>query len=301
MSIALNKKRLLVCIFLFLGHIIIPGLLWAGEQIVHLDDTSDLVSQGSGRERAMLVAVVRESAKVLPGDLDSAREKALAEFIQPRYQELILSYSRLGGGSSQEQIWQIQINTDALIKLLKELGVYYTVNNSLTYRLELINHGGSGQERISDLELLSGCTQGNVQHPLFKIQTTSDGKLQGILEGQRNKWTASGDNVEELWWSLWARYFSSSEEIRSFVQEVLVHIKGWSTLSAISGFSRQLTNWPQVVDQSSLVSLRGDSYGLHGWWKVITPQSRALHKRLEEFSRSRDLDLKVQKQSEDKG
>ncbi|MFP4049199.1 MAG: hypothetical protein ACLFT8_04555, partial [Desulfovermiculus sp.] len=200
-----------------------------------------------------------------------------------------------------EQIWKVQVNTDEVIKLLKELGVYYTVNNSLTYRLELINHGGSRQDRISDLELLSGCTQGNVQHPLFKIQTTSDGKLQGILEGQRNKWTASGDNVEELWWSLWARYFSSSEEIRSFVQEVLVRIKGWSTLSAISGFSRQLTNWPQVVDQSSLVSLRGDSYGLHGWWKVITPQSRALHKRLEEFSRSRDLDLKVQKQSEDKG
>lgn len=298
MNIALSKKRLLFCFFLLWGYTLIPGLLWAGEQIVHLDDSSDLVSRGTHREQAMLVAVVRESAKVLPGDLDPAREQVLAEFLQPRYQEYILSYSRLGGGSSQEQIWQVQVNTDAVIKLLKELGVYYTVNNSLTYRLEFVNYGG-GQGNISDLELLSGCIQGNVQYPVLKIQTTSDGQLRGLLEGQRNKWTATGNDVDELWWSLWARYFSSSEEIRSFVQVVDVHIKGWSTLSAISGFSRQLTNWPRVVDQSSLVSLRGDSDGLHGWWKVVTPQSSDLQKRLEEFTRSRGLDLKVQEGSED--
>lgn len=301
MSIALSKNWTLVCFFLFLGQILFPGLLWAGEQIVRLDDQPDIVARGSQREQAMLLAVVRESSKVLPGDLDPARKQILAEFIHPRYQEFILSYSRLGGGASQEQIWQVQVNTDALIKLLKELGVYYTVNKSLTYRLELINYGGSGQGSISDLELLSGCTQGNVQHPLLKIQSTSDGQLRGLLEGQRNKWTASGNNVDELWWSLWAKYFSSSEGIHSFVQEVDVHIKGWSTLSAISGFSRQLAKWPQVVDQSSLVSLRGASAELHGWWKVVTPQSSALQKRLEEFTRSRDLDMKVQEKSEDKG
>lgn len=293
MSIALSKERLLLCFCLFLGYTLIPGLLWAGEQIVRLDDASDLVARESGRERAMLVAVVRESAKVLPGDLDPAREQILAEFIQPRYEQFILSYSRLGGGSSQEHIWQVQVNTDALLKLLKDLGVYYTVNNFQTYRLELINYGG-GQANISDLELLSGCSQGNVQHPLLKIQTTSDGQLRGLLEGQSNKWTAAGDNVDELWRSLWARYFSSSEGIRSFVQEVEVHIKGWSTLSAISGFSRQLRNWPQVVDRACLISMRGESDGLNGWWRVVTPQSRDLQKRLEEFTQARGLDLKVQ-------
>ncbi|MFO7876215.1 MAG: hypothetical protein R6U55_06495 [Desulfovermiculus sp.] len=301
MSNALSKKSILVCFFLLLGHMLIPGRLWAGEQIVRLDDQPDIVAQGTQREQAMLLAVVRESAKVLPGNLDPAREQILAEFIQPRYQQFILSYSRLGGGSSQEHIWQVQVNTEALINLLKELGVYYTVNKSLTYRLELINSGGSGQGNISDLELLTGCTQGNVQHPLLKIQTTSSGQLRGLLEGQKNKWTASGDNLDELWWALWAKYFSSSEGIRSFVQEVDVHIKGWSTLSAISGLSRQLANWPRVVDQSSLVSLRGDSAGLHGWWKVVTPQSRDLQKKLEEFTRSRDLSMKVQEKSEDKG
>jgi len=38
---------------------------------------------------------------------------------------------------------------------------------------------------------------------------------------------------------------------------------------------------------------------LHGWWKVVTPQSSDLQKRLEEFTRSRGLDLKVQEGSED--
>jgi|UPI0004862904 hypothetical protein len=257
------------------------GEVRAGEQIVRVKAGES----GSPRGQAMLEAVLREADTILPYSLGSDRKSGLARFLSSRHEEYVLSYSRQTDEQNQEQVWQVQINTQALASLLKDLGVYYTGQKRLGYRLEM---SGRGQGRIAQLEDLSGCVQQGVVYPVLKVQSGGD-RFRGVLETQTSTWTASRKSLDELWQALWSKYFSSSEGIRPFVHRVQVQIKGLSTVSAVSGCSRQLHDWHQAVAQADLVQIEIASGGLLGWWDVLTPEKDRLRSRLNAYTRVRGL------------
>ncbi|MDZ7759984.1 MAG: hypothetical protein U5L00_06980 [Desulfovermiculus sp.] len=267
---------------------------WAGEQIVAIDAQAEFGSMGSEREQAMLLAVIRESQAILPDRLDQTRKELLAEFMQARHEKYILSYSQLAGTNPQERMWQVQVNTKALTSLLKDLGVYYTIKDSLAYRLKLLSEDDRGRGRITELETLSGCTRDNVQFPELRVQSTSEGSWNGRLKSQDQTWTASQKNLDDLWVTLWSNFFSHPENILPFVQSLDIRIHGWSTISAISGFSKRIQSWTQMVDRVSLLQITGDSQGLHGRWQILTPKRDTLEERLDRYTQSRGLDWKLQ-------
>ncbi len=285
--------RDLICAAALTAMILVPLPAWAGEQIVGVKGQAGLELDGSQREQAMLVALVRESETVLPGSLAPARRDLLAGFLRGRHEKYILSYSQLAGSNPEERVWQIQVNTQALVALLKDLGIYYTFNNSLPYSLELVHQDDRGAKRIAELEMLSGLNRGNVQYPALRVQATSDGSWNGRLQNENQDWTANGKDVDDLWLALWSNFFSHPESIPTLVQSLDIRISGWSTISAISGFCQQLQSWPQLVDRSRLVQITGDSGGLHAHWQILTLQREQLKERLDRYTGSRGLDWNI--------
>jgi hypothetical protein len=263
----------------------LQGEVRAGEQIVRAGAGSQAEEPGSRRDQAMLAAVLREADTILPYSLGSDRKSRLARFLRSRYETYVLSYSQQAENEDQEQVWQVQVNTQALASLLKDLGVYYTGQKKLDYRLEM---SGTGQGGIAQLEDLSGCVQKGVVYPVLKVQS-ADGRFRGVLESQTSTWTATRKSLEELWLALWSKYFASPEGIRPFVHRVQVQIKGLSTVSAVSGCSRQLQGWHQAVAQAGLVQIKTESGGLVGWWDVLTPEKDRLRRRLNAYTRARGL------------
>ena len=291
-----RRGPVLLCALCLTAFLLVAVPTWAGEQIVSIEVPTELGSEGSQREQAMLSAVIRESEAVLPGSLDPTRKKLLAEFMQPRYEEYILSYSQLAGSNPQEQVWQIQVNSKALTTLLKELGIYYTVTDSLSYRLQIVTEGDPGRGPITELETLSGLVRDNVQFPVLRVQPTSEDGWSGRLKSRNEAWTTHQKKVDDLWLTLWSNYFSHPENIQPFVQSLEIRINGWSTISAISGFSKQLESWTRLVDRASLLQITGDSQGLHGRWRILTPQKDRLEERLDTYTGARGLDWKAREQ-----
>lgn len=264
----------------------------AGEQIVRVDDQQESEKTQMGREQALLLAVVREAQSVVPGALDPDRQRLLARFLESRHRTYILTYSRLGANPARPA-WQVHVNSQALTHFLQGLGLYYTPDQSLPYTLHLSTPDQRGQERIFELERLSGCVQGDVRYPVLTVQIASDGGWKGVLESRTESWTASDQDLDSLWLSLWSKYFHSPEGVQPFVHSVDVHIKGWSTMSALSGFSSQLNSWVQLVVHGVLLQVTGDSGGLHGWWRIQTSRRQGLLQKLEEYVQSRGLQLKI--------
>ena len=291
---SLSRGLVLVWAVFVAAAAVAPIPAWAGEQIVRVAPEEGFESGGTGREQAMLMAVVHESEALLPGSLSPSRKKLLADFIQARYDRYILSYSQLAGNNPQERIWQVQVNSRALTSLLKDLGIYYTLSDSLSYSLRLLTDDGHPvRDRITELEALSGCIRDNVQYPVLRVQPASDKSWNGKLTSSKETWTAHAQDVDDLWLTLWSSFFSGPENIQPFVQSFDLRIGGWSTMSAISGFCKQLEGWSQLVDRASLLQITGDSQGLHARWQVLTPQRDKLEERLGAYTSSRGLDWQV--------
>lgn len=289
----MTTVRDLICAAALTAMILVPLPSWAGEQIVSVKAQAEPDLGGSQREQAMLAALVRESETLLPGSLAPARRNLLAGFLRTRHEKYILSYSQLAGSSPEERVWQIQVNTQALVTLLKDLGIYYTFNASLPYSLELVHQDDRGTKRIAELEMLSGLNRSNGLHPALRVQATSDGSWNGRLQSENQDWTANEKDVDDLWLELWSNFFSHPESIPALVQSLDIRINGWSTISAISGFCQQLQSWPQLVDRSTLVQITGDSGGLHAHWQILTLQREQLKERLDRYTGSRGLDWKI--------
>ena len=266
--------------------------VWAGEQIVRLTEVQEADSSTAAKERALLLAVVREAETLLPQPLSPARKKLLSQFLKSRHSKYVLTYSRLEAGNAQ-LAWQVHVNSQALTDLLQGLGAYYTPDQTLTYILHLTTQNKRGQERIAQLERLSGCIQGDVQYPVLTVQIAADGGWKGTLRARTDTWTASAQDLDSVWLSLWSAYFNTPEGVQPFVHLLNVQISGWSTVSALSGFSHQLNNWPQLVVQGVLLQVIGNSEGLHGWWNIRTSRRQGLEQRLEEYVQARGLKLDI--------
>ncbi len=285
-------KAVVVCALCLMAMGPAATQVLAGEQIVRVDELQESDKTQTAREQALFLAVVREAQSVLPGSLDPDRQRLLARFIEPRHSKYVLTYSRLGANPARPA-WQVHVNSPALTHFLQGLGVYYTSDQSLPYALHLSTPNQRDQERIAELERLSGCVQGDVRHPVLTVQRASDGGWKGVLESRTETWTDSDQDLDSLWLSLWSTYFHSPEGVQPFVQSVDVHIKGWSTVSALSGFSNQLNSWAQWVVHGVLLQVTGDSKGLHGWWRIRTSRKPGLLHKLEEYVQSRGLELKI--------
>lgn len=275
----------------------IPSQARAGEQIVSVrEDSQGIAHVSSGKEHAQLLAVFRECLDVLPARLKEDRKIALLQFLKPRYDEYVLSYSPLAGRGGSKSAWQVQVNTNALIDMLKGLGVYYTVSRPHAYRLQIVDHDQRAQKIIDQLELLSGCVQGSVAYPLLTLQASSDGKWNAELENEDEKWTAAGEELASVWLDLWSEYFSTPEGVKPFVHSLQLRIAGWSTISAVSGFCKQLKAWPQLVDRAVLVQVLAQTGGLQGWWKILSPEPEKIRQRLDAYTSNHGLDWELIKE-----
>jgi len=273
------------------------GQIQAGEQIVSIrEDVASIEHDFSGKEQAQLLAVFQESLKVLPASLDEDRKKALHRFLASRYEDYVLSYSTLAGREDQESAWRVQVNTQALLGLLKGIGVYYTGSRPLAYRLQIMDHGHQAQQIIAHLELLSGCVQDSVLYPLLRFESVADGMWSAVLESEQNTWRAKGEKLADVWQKLWAEYFSSPEGMKPFVHSMQLHMKGWSSMSAVSGFSKQLKEWHQVVDRAVLDQVLVQGGGLQGWWTILSPEPKKLNGRLDSYTSGLGLTWKLKEE-----
>jgi hypothetical protein len=213
-----------------------------------------------------------------------------------RYEDYVLSYSTLAGSEDQEPAWRVQVNTQALLGLLKGLGVYYTGSRPLAYRLQTLDHAHQAEQTIAHLELLSGCVQDSVLYPLLRLESGADGIWSAVLESEQNTWRAHGEQLADVWQKLWAEYFSSPEGMKPFVHSVQLHMKGWSSMSAVSGFSKQLKEWHQVVDRAVLDQVLVQGGGLQGWWTILTPEPEKLNGRLDSYTSGLGLTWKLEEE-----
>ena len=292
--ISFFKKWAVGLVFLFLLSLTASSL-WAGEQIVRLNQEANATRTGEAHERAMLKAVLQDALEIIPTSLDLERRRVFKEFLQSRHDNFVLSYARLGQGQTGNVVWQVRVNTKALTDLLKETGIYYTAEKPLTYRLQPISALSAQEANISRMENLFGLRKGQSDGPRLDIGPTREGKgWSGTLYAQDRSWSAEHQQFQEVWLQVWAGFFTCRECVRPFVQELRLRISGWSSLSGAQAFDQRLSQWPQVVDEATLKSMLMKAEGIEGQWSIRSPRSQALQEDIEAFALPRGLTWSVE-------
>jgi hypothetical protein len=301
----MDKKtgRGLVLRFLCAG-IVMMGLvgawgdsLWAGEHVVRIE--RQLTSEDAGedgfnataRNKGFARAVLEEVSAVLGSELDQAREKAVLEILSPRVQDFVLSFSEQTFVEEQGKAvlqLNVRVNAQAVKGFLQRWGTYYTGSRQWEYALRAQGLDAKGLEAVRTLELMSGLSRAQEGGPVLELKQT-DGSWRGQLRFEDHAWKAREKSLQELWPSLWSRFFHLPS-VRSRVQVGLeLRVSGWSSFVGLKDFDRRMQGWSQLLDRATLQEVGLQGKGVSGRWLVRTLHADAFKRELRSFLEPRGL------------
>ncbi|MFW6177079.1 MAG: hypothetical protein ACOC43_01800 [Desulfohalobiaceae bacterium] len=255
----------------------------------------DISQQDSDQERDLYPelrnlgfaqALLRKTEDFLPGSLAKDRKEALLDFLVPRAEDFVLSYSEQGThmqGNMLGMSMAVKINTWALKEFLQTWGTYYTADVNWEYSLNL---KGDWQEQdlmlLQTLQKISGLDRTNSVLPKLELKRTKNGEpwWQGRLQTQDQEWTRTADNLQEVWRKLWGRFFRQKEVQSLVIQEYVLQAWGWSGVNGIWEFDRNLSAWDLVAKRPRIIQLDLSRGQLQASWEVQTGQQEELLKIL---------------------
>ncbi len=249
-------------------------------------------------------AALHKINELLPAELLNEQEQILFDFLVPRAESFVLSYSEQGlqrDGNVLRMPLAVKINTWALRDFLQRWGTYYTAGASWEYVLRLT---GDLQEKdlllVKAMQELSGLSRKDSGFPELTLQLADDTDpwWRGKLQTEDEQWTHAAANLQEVWSTLWAEYFAQSAVQERVVQSLVLQARGWSAISGIWAFDREITAWSQLAKQPRIISIQLSQGLLKANWNIKTRQEQNLRKRLHQELKARGLSFRLEPASE---
>ncbi|MFW5961009.1 MAG: hypothetical protein ACOCP7_01010 [Desulfohalobiaceae bacterium] len=309
-GLALVLSSLLCAAFWLLCN---PGQAIAESDMLRVQPEMDISQQDSDQERDLYPelrnlgfaqALLRKTEDFLPGSLAKDRKEALLDFLVPRAEDFVLSYSEQGThmqGNMLGMSMAVKINTWALKEFLQTWGTYYTADVNWEYSLNL---KGDWQEQdlmlLQTLQKISGLDRTNSVLPKLELKRTKNGEpwWQGRLQTQDQEWTRTADNLQEVWRKLWGRFFRQKEVQSLVIQEYVLQAWGWSGVNGIWEFDRNLSAWDLVAKRPRIIQLDLSRGQLQASWEVQTGQQEELLKILQQEMSPRGLEFALRRAEE---
>lgn len=286
------RIQLSVWIGIFLTGLVLfsvsaPRAVLAGQEVRVLvvagEGADGTVSRGDALAQALRQGVFQEAEDLLRGGPAEPRRALLQGVLAGKASEYVLGYSELG---YELTAWgavlsvDVMVNRPALRAFLQSLGVYYTLNRSLDYRLETELLSPEDEALVRDMEILSGLNRASAGPALLRLGRAADGGWQGALEFGDQTRTALAPDLAGLWTRLWGEYFSSEQVRRDFVSGLLLITRGWSGAVDVLGFDHVLRSWDLLAGEVRIAGVTLDARGVEARWEITTMNPAALEARL---------------------
>lgn len=218
------------------------------------------------------------------------------ELLLPQMDQLIMSYSEVGrthSDSALELRIEVRIDRDSLRKLLKESGYYYSAYSPIVFELKTTGLTLRERQTIDRLKAMSGMRSRPGAEPVLTLSRDAKERWTARMEYKDKSLAAVHRDPQELWFSIWSRYFSQKEVRDEFVYSLQLSIGGWPTVEAMRLFDERFSGWNRAMEKKQLVEVVSAYGRLTGKWRVETRDVHLLQRRLAGFSEKRALDFKL--------
>ena len=176
--------------------------------LMHGDDSAKSAAVEQGLERAVFL----EAVNLLSRDIPDAREALIKEFLAKRTRDFVLGHQDLGIQETPEGSLlrlDVTIDAQALGQWLNLSGVAYTLDSPVYYDLVM---GRSANDIPFDilgrLQAFSGLEPKPSVLPRLVLEKVAATYV-GQLDTEAGSFQEQHQDLETLWFVLWAKYFSS--------------------------------------------------------------------------------------------
>jgi len=261
------------------------------------------------RAEAMARIAAKEAGSILPNPLPEKRRHALETFIKPEVDRYILNFSELGFQRKEVMCTmelRAEVNVPALKDYLKKWGTYYTSQRPMYYSLISPPLSQEEEKTLQRLEALSGLERMYSGYPLMTLEQLdeSEGKRRfwrGTLKTMDKSWSAMDSKLKNVWADLWSEFFAQPKIQSQTFETVRLSVQGWTSVTAIEAFHRQLTRWSTAVDRVSLERVDMELGQSTGHWQVRTNDRDHLDERLGTYFSERGLSYSLRSNSHHRG
>jgi len=251
-----------------------------------------LGSRAEAMESAFRTAVFREALGILPGRLPEERQDLLWSHLAGRAPGLVQGYAELGrekGEGATVLIMDVMVNRQALREHLQRTGIYYTSLEPRPFELRIAGDAAPHWDTLGRLKALSGVNSVSGAEPVMTLELTGNGTWRGSLAAGDLSWASMGEDLEKVWFDLWAGYHASPGAEAGTVGELFLRVEGWTASDGTADFDAILRSWEEEVEDAVLVRLFMLPTGVGGVWKVRSLCPDALAARLDAFLPPRGL------------
>jgi len=255
-----------------------------GEKLVTVKDRA--LEQGFSK------AVYYEALAALPGQLRDDRKQALEQYLAPRAKDYVLGYREQWSQTLEDRVLlglEVNINRQKLEKTLRELGLFATLGNPLTYTLRLSGADEEDRNKISSLETLSGLVDVMGGTLVLTLEKDDRGVWQGRLSTGHKTYSEWDADLEVLWAALWGPYFLEYMEGAGISDTVVLEVVGWPDIGQAMFFDREMAAWRDAVEESSISAVEVLAEGYKVRWKLKIKNREILEQKLAESLAGRDL------------
>lgn len=218
------------------------------------------------------------------------------KLLLPQMDQLVMSYSEVGRIHSDSALKlriEVRIDRDSLRKLLKESGFYYSAYSPIVFELKTTGLTLRERQTIDRLKAMSGMRSRPGGNPVLTVSRDATERWTARMEYKDKSLAAVHRDPQELWFSIWSKYFSQKDVRDKFVYSLHLSIGGWPTVEAMRLFDELFTGWNKAVENKQLMEVISDYGRLIGKWRVETRDVHLLQRRLAGFSEKRALDFKL--------
>lgn len=282
-----------------LGLLVIAfwGTSVLADQQVVLQPADSAQNQTDVLNVAFDTAILQEMAHILGAPLTPGRQALVMSVLSAERTSFISGYSEASASNlnatTEETVLNVRVGTDALRTRLRELGVMASVNAPLPYVLTLSGVEPSRTKRLGALQELSGLAPRSAGENMPELKLSQLGAWTGVLS--HGDWSSSHSarNLDEVWFTLWKRYFSRSDMAENSNNGIRIRVSGWLSSQGPMEFDRMMETWSAEVDHKVLVGVEMDGPGMAAVWLIQTRTRDALIGKLNDAARARGLTLAV--------
>jgi len=290
--LSIYRILLFSLVFFLLG--LSSAQAWQQVQVdVELDeDKSFQELQQQGLRSGYSQAVIRESQRIVPGELSEKRKEMLGEHLDWRIDDLILGYRIFSREEVDDRLLmdlEVNVDTAALRSILQRTGVYYTSTAPWKYDLSTRGSGPGDFGMLQRLQTITGVEVDSDAPTSVSLTRRQDGSWSGVIDYKDITHEVTGGNLYSVWSDLWAFFFTRPEVMSEMTMDFTLKTTGWATTDAIMHFDEMILSWDEKVEKGSILYIHTDVPSYRAGWTLTTLNPDLLKKRLGEYLPSRGV------------
>ena len=289
-------KKLILLLFVLL----LSGPAYSWQQVVIEEQFEENQNRGQVRNSALesgfREAVSLEVQRIVPG-ISEDRQSALLDHIDGHVGPLVQGYRQASWKENDSVLileMEVNIDTDSLRSLLQKTGVYYTSESLWPYDFNTRGASPADFSLLQKLQLITGTVVDGSAATILSLAKTADGLWNGSIIHDNISRSASGNDLDQVWFDLWEYFFSRPEIKSSFTQSLVLTTSGWSATDAIMNFDRMLETWDREIEHKNIISVYSGVHSLKASWQIRSLSPELLLERLENYLSAREIDYNTE-------